>query len=344
MPQVVSRFTQIADTLSITQGGTGATTASAARTALGLGTLATQSNTLSGTNTGDISLGTANGLTLAGQSLSLPTSATPTFASLTATTGTITTNQPGVNVTQAWNSGAVIFTAIHVNVTATASSTASMLMDLQTGGTSRVSALRSGEFVADSGNIRLGNIGGSFQCIGFRGALGTGNYTIGAITAGDTYWNTPSGTGHFFQVAQTNVLIFTGSLVTFLIPTSATTITANSLRLRVNAPATASTVTVDNSSGDVVEQTISGATITISAPTSTPATGTSGRILLFLAQHTGGSHGTTLMWNSGYAGSATTALPTAAGSTVAGKIDFYEFVYNRGMAKWCLVRVLAGFN
>jgi hypothetical protein len=315
-----------------------------ARSALGLGTLATQSGTFSGTssgtNTGDVSLGTANGLTLAGQVLSLPTSATPTFA--TATTGQIvnkdglgsislgwltgeqhsmnvlsgrtlklgnaasnwpvvfemagaevarfsgagrlllgtttddgtnrlqvqgtaavsgnvistagdfqcgpsnafrstsantgyfvpgSANNPGVAVasggsfrvyqgggsdffvmtqtgvtsTQTWNSGGTTFTAMKVNVTDTASAAASLLLDLQTGGTSRTSVTKGGEVRADSGNIRLGNIGGSFACIGFRGALGSSNYTIGTLAGSHTYWNTPAGSQHFFQVNQTDV-------------------------------------------------------------------------------------------------------------------------------------------
>ena len=55
-----------------------------ARANLGLGTLATQSNTLSGTNTGDVSIGTANGLSLVGQSLSLSTASASTTGALTS--------------------------------------------------------------------------------------------------------------------------------------------------------------------------------------------------------------------------------------------------------------------
>ena len=60
-----------------------------ARTNLGLGTLATQNGTFSGSssgsNTGDITLGTANGLTLSGQALSLSTASTSTTGALTST-------------------------------------------------------------------------------------------------------------------------------------------------------------------------------------------------------------------------------------------------------------------
>lgn len=49
---------------------------------------------------------------------------------------TITADTPAINLTQTWNSGAVTFTALKVNVTNTASATASMLMDLQVGGSS----------------------------------------------------------------------------------------------------------------------------------------------------------------------------------------------------------------
>lgn len=71
--------------------------ASAARTTLGLGTLATSNGTVSGTNTGDVTLGTANGLSLSGQVLSFPTSATPQLAGLSVNTTSPALNLVGNN-------------------------------------------------------------------------------------------------------------------------------------------------------------------------------------------------------------------------------------------------------
>jgi hypothetical protein len=51
--------------------------------------------------------------------------------------GTITVSNPAWNITQTWNDGAVTFTGLKLNVTATASAAGSLLMDLQAGGTSQ---------------------------------------------------------------------------------------------------------------------------------------------------------------------------------------------------------------
>ncbi len=50
--------------------------------------------------------------------------------------GTVTTDVNALNITQTWNAGGVTFTGLEVNVTSTASAAASLLMDLQVGGTS----------------------------------------------------------------------------------------------------------------------------------------------------------------------------------------------------------------
>lgn len=73
--------------------------AATARTTLGLGTLATQSGTFSGTssntNTGDVTIGTANGLGLSGQALSLATASGSTTGALSSTDWTTFNSKQG---------------------------------------------------------------------------------------------------------------------------------------------------------------------------------------------------------------------------------------------------------
>jgi hypothetical protein len=70
-----------------------------------------------------------------------------TFAS-----GAITTSQP-LTVTQTWNDAGVTFTGIKANVTDTTSAAASLLMDLQVGGTSKFKVTKTGvaTFGSDTG-------------------------------------------------------------------------------------------------------------------------------------------------------------------------------------------------
>ena len=63
------------------------------------------------------------------------------------TTGTITTSQPVLDLSQTWNAGAVTFTGIKLNVTNTASAAASMMVDLQVGGTTVWNVTRTGATV-----------------------------------------------------------------------------------------------------------------------------------------------------------------------------------------------------
>jgi len=67
-----------------------------------------------------------------------------TNRSLTLTGATVTTSQPVLNLSQTWNAGAVTFTGLRFNATDTASASGSLLLDLQVGGTSRVSITKSG--------------------------------------------------------------------------------------------------------------------------------------------------------------------------------------------------------
>lgn len=71
------------------------------------------------------------------------------------------------NMTDTWNNGATTFTALKMNVTDTASSSASMLMDLQVGGSTKLKVVKDGKLIA--GDIETGASGyGYFGFYGFK--------------------------------------------------------------------------------------------------------------------------------------------------------------------------------
>ena len=63
---------------------------------------------------------------------------------VTVVGNTVTASAPALDISQTWNAGGVTFTAAKINVTNTASATASKLLDLQVGGTSLVSFTNNG--------------------------------------------------------------------------------------------------------------------------------------------------------------------------------------------------------
>lgn len=89
-----------------------------------------------------------------GSSLALTAAAGVSALSLTG--GTQTVNFPVINATQTWNDGAVIFTAIKANITNTASSASSFLLDLQIGGSSVFSVSRLSTVTSASGLLNFG--------------------------------------------------------------------------------------------------------------------------------------------------------------------------------------------
>jgi hypothetical protein len=85
---------------------------------------------------------------------------------VTLTGGTVTTSTPVIDATQTWNDSGVTFTGIKSNVTDTNSAAASLLMDLQVGGSSKFA-------VAKSGNTTLASaatLGWSTDCLLARDA------------------------------------------------------------------------------------------------------------------------------------------------------------------------------
>ncbi len=79
---------------------------------------------------------------------------TPTRA--TFSTGTITTSQPVLDLSQTWNSGGVTFTGIKSNITSSASAGGSMLLDLQVGGSSVMNVVKDGSI--NCGNVFASNV------------------------------------------------------------------------------------------------------------------------------------------------------------------------------------------
>lgn len=92
------------------------------------------------------------------------TPATANSSALVLTGGTITALSPLVDMTRTWNAGGVTFTALKLNVTDTASASASLLMDLQLGGSSMIKVDKSGNVTAPNfigtQNVRVD--GGAF--------------------------------------------------------------------------------------------------------------------------------------------------------------------------------------
>jgi len=76
-----------------------------------------------------------------------------TNRSLSIVSTTLTTNAPILDLSQTWNSGASTFQAVKVNVTNTASSSSSKLLDLQIAGTSRFGVSPAGNLTITAGTV-----------------------------------------------------------------------------------------------------------------------------------------------------------------------------------------------
>jgi hypothetical protein len=95
-----------------------------------------------------------NGLTLSSGTLAANFSAPPaigsttpaagTFTTLAANNGTLTASAPVLDLSQTWNGTGVTFSGLKLNVTNTASATASALVEFQVGGTSYFKVTRGG--------------------------------------------------------------------------------------------------------------------------------------------------------------------------------------------------------
>ena len=107
---------------------------------------------------------------------------------LTLTGATQTTAVPVLNATQTWNNVATTFTGIKLNVTDTTSAAASSLIDLQVGGTSYFSVLKTGRLsllgqtfqeIQTANSVRFLFSGSTIPRLG----LGAGTVTVNATGA-----------------------------------------------------------------------------------------------------------------------------------------------------------------
>jgi hypothetical protein len=109
--------------------------------------LANLSNTATArTNLGLGTFATANAATP--PAIGNTTPAAGSFTTLTANNGTLTgASAPVLDLAQTWNAGGTTFTALRVNVTDTASATASELLGLQVGSNRRLAINKAGDFL-----------------------------------------------------------------------------------------------------------------------------------------------------------------------------------------------------
>jgi hypothetical protein len=128
--------------------------------------------------------------------IGLGTGNTPTFLGATLTGGTVTASAPLINATQTWNNAATTFTGILANVTDTASSSSSLLMDLQVGGSSRLAIAKNGNISINqpqtagsrieysSGGINFNNWGGGTIDLYFGASVGDSSMIFSVRSAG----------------------------------------------------------------------------------------------------------------------------------------------------------------
>ena len=80
------------------------------------------------------------------------------FTTLNATNGTITASAPVLDLSQTWNNAATTFTAFRLNVTNTASNSASRIFDIQRGGTSLWGVNAGGDFVSSTNGVNARSV------------------------------------------------------------------------------------------------------------------------------------------------------------------------------------------
>jgi hypothetical protein len=128
---------------------------------------------------------------------------------LIGTNGTVTASTPLLDLTQTWNNVAVQFTGLKANVTDTASTSNSLLMDLQVGGTSKFQVYKDGAINALGGtstffSIQLGstsNLNWNADTRLFRDAANTLALRNGAAVQTFNVYNTYTDASNYERVS-----------------------------------------------------------------------------------------------------------------------------------------------
>ena len=135
-----------------------------------------------------------NGGSFGGMSGTTWTDASQSLAIASTGTGTgVTTSSPVLNLTQTWNAGAVTFTGLKFNATDTASASASLLIDLQVGGSSKFKVDKAGNVTAVSDTVSVINATSQISLnntsIGFTNSAATlaNNIPLGWSSSGVWY-------------------------------------------------------------------------------------------------------------------------------------------------------------
>lgn len=198
---------------------------------------------------------------------------------------TVTASTPLINGTQTWNDGATTFTALKFNITDTASNSASLLMDLQVGGASKVK-------VGKNGGLALG--GGSLNTNEFN------TPTSGGLRFG-------SGIHGLFPLGSTELHVIANGTTTII--SSATTTRINAGKFVLGAADAAAPVAQTLSVQSVVAGTTNtaGANLTITGSQGT-GTGAGGSIVFQVAP-------------AGSSGTAQNALATALTIDSTGRLS-----------------------
>lgn len=119
--------------------------------------------------------------------LDLGTQAEPEFVNVTVKQilgvgGTITASTPLLDLAQTWNSSGVTFTALKLNVTNTASASASLLLDLQVDGSSKFSVKKDGTVSAEVYGFSTSSM--SFLMGTDFAIRSTNDYVLGVLPSG----------------------------------------------------------------------------------------------------------------------------------------------------------------
>ena len=129
-----------------------------------------------------------------------------TGSQFVVTSGTITSDAPTISATQTWNSGGVTFTGWKLDVTDTASASASLLLDLQVGGSSKASIAKTGQLRITGGTVTTSapmlNLTQTWNAVGvtFQGALI--NVTTTTSAAASTYLDVQEAGTSLFKVGK----------------------------------------------------------------------------------------------------------------------------------------------